>query len=100
MDHRIVDAEAGEAEIAGAGLDFVEGEHVGAVFDRCGAAVGDFEDVHPVVVDVAAMEELGGEFAALAAPEGFGRVEANALIGGEVEVLERRRQGAVGGLVG
>ena len=80
-------------------LRLVRVEHVRAVAHRPRLAVDDFEDVDAVLEQVAAMEELHGELAAVGAPQRLCGIEAQRLVGGVVEVPQRVRQRGVRRLV-
>ena len=75
-----MDAKAGKADVLAGRFHLVEREQVGAVADRHGAAVRDFEDVDTLFVQEAAMEELGGEPESLSAPQRMPRVETDGAI--------------------
>ena len=69
-------------------LHLVEGEQVRTVADQLGAAIGDLEDPDSLLVEEAAMEELGSETQSLAAPQRVAGIEADRAILLIVEVLQ------------
>ena len=99
---RRVDTEAGKAEV---GLVerrdlLAEGKVLLTVFDLGGLSVRDLEDVHPVLVEEAAMEELRFERKILAAPKRTFGQEADRAVLIVVEILQAARQLLVRRFVG
>ena len=80
-------------------LHLAEGEQVRAVADQLGAAVGDLEDLDRLLVEEAAMEELGGEAQPLATPQRMAGIEPDRAVVLILQVLQRVGQRGIGRLV-
>ena len=97
---RSVDAESSKANVTIRPLSetFAEREVLPAVGHRHDASVHHLEDVHPVLVEEAAVEKLHLERQLLVAPQRLLRRKANGPVLVVVEICQRIRQLLVGGL--